>query len=190
MKVKVGINNIFSFLGAIDLLTFTTSKLLQMQNKDTSNQIKLQEIPGELLKITIPEHLPHMSIYSKVVFINNKPFHKAYSAARELWYVSTRKALENFSGVEIDPCLIYIVYYTPVLCDFDNYSVKFIMDALKYHGCIKEDNFLHVQEGARQLRLDKVNPRTEIYVMENDNSIDKLLKNCDKKLHNIANKST
>ncbi len=183
-KRKVDINNIISVMGVIDLLSFTTSK--SIQNKDTPDQTKLQEIPGKLLKITIPECLPHMSVYRKVIFIDNKPFYAAYSAARERWYGLTRKALKQFSGRKIDPCLIYIVYYTPVICDFDNYSIKFIMDALKYHGCIDEDNFLHIQEGTRRLKLDKDNPRTEIYVMDDDNSIDKLLNNCDKKLQNMV----
>lgn len=179
-------NNVISAMGAIDYSNFLESKLPQIQN---DKPVKLQEIPGKLLKITIPECLPRMSIYCKVVFIDNKPLYAAYSAARRRWYGLIRKALENFSGKKIDPCLIYVVYYTPVICDFDNYSIKFIMDAIKYHGCIKnDDNFLHIQEGTRQLRLDKENPRTEIYIIEDDNSIDKLLNICDKKLQDMENK--
>lgn len=175
-------NNIVSAMGAYDLLTFVTSKLTQMQQEGNLPPNKLEELPGRLLKITIPEHLPHMSIYSKVVFVNNKPFYKAYSAARDLWYGSTQKALLNFSGKKIDPCAVYVVYYTPYLCDFDNYSIKFIIDALRYHGCIVNDDYTHVQDGARVIVRDKKNPRTEIYVIKDNGSVFKKLKICDQLL--------
>jgi hypothetical protein len=167
-------------MNACDLLTFLTSKLTGMQDKP--DLTKLQEIPGRLLKITIPEHLPHMSIYSKVVFIKNKPFYSAYSEARKLWYGSTQKALRGFSGEVIDPCKIYVVYYTPFLCDFDNYSISFIVNALKYCGCIVDDNSAHLKEGTRMIIQEKGKPRTEIYVAKDNNSTLRKLKNYDLQL--------
>ncbi len=75
----------------------------------------------------------------------------------------------------ITPGLLYVVCYTPYICDFDNFSIKFIMDALKYGGVLEKDDLRYVQEGVRRMVPDKNNPRTEIYVLRDDQHIEKRL---------------
>jgi len=166
-----------------DLATFIRSEYLELQNEILDTDVaRLEVIPGEAVKITISEHLPRMEIYSRVVFINNKPFYKAYAAARKRWYGLTYRALQDYSEDPITPGLLYVVYYTPYICDFDNYSVKFIMDALRYGGVLEKDDLRYVQEGIRKMVVDGNNPRTEIYVLIDDHHIEKRLNKYDKLL--------
>jgi len=102
---EININKPIIAMNVTDLFTFVTAELLRIQEIKTGkpNGVpKLESIPGELVKITIPEYLPRMAIYSKVVFINNKPFYKAYSAAKTRWYGLTMKALQGYNGKVID----------------------------------------------------------------------------------------
>jgi len=159
-------------LNIADLYTFVTAELMRIQEEQTGkpNGVpELEVISGQGIKITLPEHLPRMAIYSKVVYINNKPFYKAYTAARARWYGLTMMALKGYEGEPITPCHIYVINYTPHICDPDNYSVKFIIDALKHYGGIaRKDDCRYVRGITVKMELDKLNPRTEVYVVKDN----------------------
>mgnify|MGYP000442281406 CR=1 FL=1 len=134
------------------------------------------EAVNEGIKITVPEFPPRVAVFDRTVFENGKPSVRAYMIARDRWYLLIRKALEGYEGESIDPALVYIIYYVPRLCDVGNFVEKFIIDGLMYAGAIAEDdNLKHVHVIAREARIDKERPRTEIYVVKHEGQVRNLV---------------
>lgn len=116
-----------------------------------------------MLKLVIPALPP-----SNNEFLGNSHSFRPYLAAKQEWHWMVRAALSR-SGQKPDRPLGHAVvtlrYFFPDRRrrDPDNYSGKFILDALVREGVLADDSFRCVT-----LRLeaetDKENPRTEVII--------------------------
>lgn len=116
-----------------------------------------------MLKLVIPALPP-----SNNKFLGNSHSFRPYLAAKQEWHWMVRAALSR-SGQKPDRPLRHAVvtlrYFFPDRRrrDPDNYSGKFILDALVREGVLADDSF-----GCVTLRLeaetDKENPRTEVFI--------------------------
>lgn len=134
------------------------------------------EVIGDILKLTIPEYPPKINIYNKVQIINGSFISGPYQEARDRWYSLIRKGLEGYEGGRIVPAIVYLVHYVPGMCDVGNFAGKAIVDGLMYFGAIgTDDNLKQVPVEIQEARLDKDNPRTEIYIIKYTNQIEEIL---------------
>lgn len=64
--------------------------------------------------------------------------------------------------------LIQIIYYFPTVRqrDADNYSGKFLLDAIKNGGLIMDDNSGVIDLPEPQLEVDRYRPRVEVFIWE------------------------
>ncbi len=77
-------------------------------------------------------------------------------------------------GGRIDPAIVYLVYYVPWMCDVSNFTGKMIIDGLMYYGAIAtDDNLENVPIEIQEARIDKENPRTEVYIIPYHNQVEK-----------------
>lgn len=129
------------------------------------------------VKITIPnEYPPKTAIYDRIALKDGKITTYAYAEARNRWFGLIRKAAEGYKGPRIAPSIVYITYFVPVLCDVTNFTAKFIVDGLMYHGfTAQDDNLEKVNAVVQEAVLDKNSPRTEIYILRNTGQLKNLL---------------
>lgn len=148
-----------SYLGKIE------RRQIQIPDIDTGPEVKISE---GWVRITIPdEYPPKTSVYSRITLKNGKISTYGYADARDRWFALLKKAAGKYQGPRIDPAVVYVIYYTPVVCDVTNFTVKFIVDGLMYYGFIAcDDNLQNLHAVVQEAVLDKENPRTEIYVFE------------------------
>lgn len=174
------------------------NRFIKLQNRLVEAQIELSKIIEEMekanlfledinlnlghevirgvLKIIIPEYPPKISLYYRNELVNGSLNSIAYQKTRNRWYSIIHKALEGYEGERIDPTIVYMVFYVPRICDTDNFIGKLIVDGLMYAGVIgKDDNLEHVPVVIQEARIDKENPRTEIFVVQYENQIEKIL---------------
>ncbi len=123
--------------------------------------------PGVGYQITIPEFLPRVSIYRKVVFKDRFFNSDAYKKARDHWYRLIRKAVPDKPINRIIPAIIHLTFYVPEeCCDVDNFTEKFIIDGLMYSKLIgPDDNCNYVTGVVRDVKIDAQNPRTVIQIL-------------------------
>lgn len=134
------------------------------------------EIVNGVLKLIVPEYPPKINVFHKLEIVDGTVVSNLYQEARNRWYSLIFKALEGYDGGRIDPAIVYMVYYVPWICDVGNFVGKMIVDGLMYAGAIGvDDNLEHVPVEIQEARLDKENPRTEIYVIEYKNQLEKIL---------------
>ena len=173
------------------------NKIIKIQNRLVEAQIELSKIIEEkekenltkedidynlrheviegVLRVIVPEYPPKVSVYFRNELVNGSLNSTAYQKTRNRWYSIIHKALEDYEGERIDPAIVYMIFYVPRICDTDNFIGKMIVDGLMYAGAIgKDDNLEHVPVVIQEARIDKANPRTEIYVVKYENQIEKL----------------
>ena len=62
------------------------------------------------------------------------------------------------------------------MCDVSNFTGKMIIDGLMYYGAIAtDDNLENVPIEIQEARIDKENPRTEVYIIPYHNQVEKIL---------------
>lgn len=90
-----------------------------------------------------------------------------YQEEKQKWAWLIRAALKDKPKKPFEKAEVKIIYYFPTRQrrDPDNYSGKFILDGLTQAGIIKDDSFGNIDLILRG-RVDRDNPRTEIYVQE------------------------
>lgn len=88
-----------------------------------------------------------------------------YQRLKKEWAWLIRSAVKDKPKKPLQKAEVKIIYYfkTHHRRDPDNYSGKFILDGLTSAGIIKDDSFENIDLVLRG-RVDKENPRTEIYV--------------------------
>ena len=122
---------------------------------------------GDVLKITIDDYPPKVSVYERNEVIDGRIVSKTYKKIRNRIYSLVGSALIDYKGERIDPAIVHIVYYVPRICDVGNFLSKMIIDSLMYNGAIgNDDNLKHLPIEIGQAIIDKENPRTEIYVLK------------------------
>lgn len=128
----------------------------RLRNWKNSNVGKVSET-----KITIPQIPPSLN---KFAGRNNV---WAYRKAKEEWKQSVCLLARCIKHTTYEKAIVTITYYFPTKArhDPDNYAGKVILDGLTEAGIIADDSFACIE-----LRLrgdyDKVNPRTEIEIVE------------------------
>lgn len=118
-----------------------------------------------MIKLTIPALPP-----SNNEFLGNSHSFRPYLTAKNEWHLMIRAALSRSGQRPPVP----LAHGTVTLCyyfadrrrrDPDNYSGKFILDALVREGVLVDDSFncvtLHLEAA-----VDRENPRTEILIDE------------------------
>lgn len=116
---------------------------------------------GETLKIVVNDYLPRKCLISD---------RKVLSMLRQAWWGNVLRPLNQLkkkTKIEFNQMHCIIITYVPrdVVWDIDNRVYKFIPDALKYTGIIPNDSWRKMSFSVIG-RVDKENPRTEIYVKE------------------------
>ena len=143
--------------------------------KDVESEAK-REVIDDILKITIKEYPPKIDVFRRIVIVDGSVIDNAYKEVRDRWYSLIREAMKGYEGERIDPAIVYLVYYVPWICDVSNFTGKIIIDGLMYYGAIAtDDNLEHVPIEIQEARLDKENPRTEIYVIRHTDQTEKIL---------------
>jgi len=101
---------------------------------------------------------------------------QAYAEVRNRWYSLIQKAMDGYEGERIAPAIVFIKYFVTKVCDPGNFVSKFILDGLMYHGAIAADDNLHdVNAVVQEAVIDRENPRTEIFVLQNTGQLDLIL---------------
>jgi len=88
-----------------------------------------------------------------------------YQRLKKEWAWLIKAAVRDKPKKPFNKAEVKIIYYfkTHHRRDPDNYSGKFILDGLTSAGIIKDDSFENI-DLVLQGRVDRENPRTEIYV--------------------------
>ena len=124
------------------------------------------------LKLTVNECLPKIRVYERKY---GKYDHQAYQEARNRWLSLIKEALGEHHKEPIIKSIVWIKHYNKYLCDPDNFTAKFIIDALRGLGVIfHKDDGEHVSI-IHTCMVDKENPRTEIIALKDENQLEKLL---------------
>ena len=142
-------------------LAETISNLEKDMNYDTSAGIRGQsntEITTDYVKITI-NRLPEA-----VNIIKSKDTY--YSKTKKFWQLTLANALNNKALPNLKQAVVLInICYKNKTWDIDNYTVKFIIDSIKYTNMIKDDS--HEILDYMVIGTHEENPikyRTEIYI--------------------------
>lgn len=89
---------------------------------------------------------------------------------QEVFDILVKKAYQKykpmgFKGMKVK--IIYTLYFpTKVKHDYSNYAQKMLDDSLVKCGIIDDDNSDVIIEETLRIKYDKVNPRTEIDILE------------------------
>ncbi len=143
------------------------SELIDEKRVEKLNENMGCEMVGDVLKITINDYPPKISVYERNEIVDGRIVSDTYKKVRARVYRLVGNALKDYKGERIDPAVVHIVYYVPVLCDVGNFLGKMMVNSLMYNGAIaKDDNLEHVPIEISQMIIDKENPRTEIYVLK------------------------
>lgn len=143
--------------------------------RDVESEVK-REVIDDILKITIKEYPPKIDVFRRIEVINGSVIDNAYQEVRDRWYSLIRKAMKGYEGGRVDPAIVYLVYYVPWMCDVSNFTGKMIIDGLMYYGAIAtDDNLENVPIEIQEARIDKENPRTEVYIIPYHNQVEKIL---------------
>lgn len=143
--------------------------------RDVESEVK-RKVIDDILKITIKEYPPKIDVFRRIEVINGSVIDNAYQEVRDRWYSLIRKAMKGYEGGRIDPAIVYLVYYVPWMCDVSNFTGKMIIDGLMYYGAIAtDDNLENVPIEIQEARIDKENPRTEVYIIPYHNQVEKIL---------------
>ncbi len=117
------------------------------------------------IKLSIPAIPP-----SNDEYLGNSHHYRPYQIAKQEWLWMVRAALLRAKCKPPEPfqhAVVTIRYFFEDRRrhDPDNYSGKFILDALVHEGILADDSFfcIRLQLAAN---VDRENPRTEIYIEE------------------------
>lgn len=115
------------------------------------------------IKLTIPEIPPSNNEFMGRGSRKYQAF--TYQDEKKKWEWLVKAAIKDKPKKPLQKAEVKIIYYfkTHHRRDPDNYSGKFILDGLTSAGIIQDDSFANIDLVLRG-RVDKENPRTEIYV--------------------------
>lgn len=101
-------------------------------------------------------------------FMGNSHSHYEYHRVKEEWHWLIKAAIKERPGKPYEKSKVTITYFfkDKRRRDPDNYSGKFILDALTKEGIISDDSFDAVTLVLAKGEPDNKNPRTEIEVKE------------------------
>ena len=135
--------------------------LKKKQPKEANCRWDAKILPGGCVWISIPEIPPSLNVWSRWHWAKRNRYLNELS--RNMTWLAKYAKLPRY-----DRATVQVVYYFGDLRprDKDNYSGKFLLDALRHGGIIAEDNSAVLGLPEPDFRVDKVSPRTEIFVWE------------------------
>ncbi len=149
------------------------TELIEEKRVEKLNENMGCEVVGDVLKITIDDYPPKISVYERNEIVDGRIVSNTHKKTRDRIYSLVGSAVRSYKGERIDPAIVHIVYYVPRICDVGNFVGKMIVDGLMYSGAIgKDDNLEHVPIEISQAIIDKDNPRTEIYVVKHSKELE------------------
>lgn len=100
-------------------------------------------------------------------FMGNSHNFNDYRNQKEYWHWLIKAAIPKKPDKPFNRAFVEIVYYFKDRRrrDPDNYSGKMILDPLVREGILADDSFWHITLKL-MARVDKENPRTEIFIRE------------------------
>lgn len=115
-----------------------------------------------MIKIIAPSIPP-----SNNEFMGNSHSHRIYASKKQEWHWLIKAAIRKKPDKPFNRAAVEITYFFPDRRrrDPDNYSGKFILDALVKEGVLIDDSFFVVRL-ILNAAVDKENPRTEIEIKE------------------------
>ncbi len=113
-----------------------------------------------MIKITVPNIPP-----SNNEFMGNSHSFRVYQERKEEWHWLVKAAIRERPVRPFAKATVTITYFFPDRRrrDLDNYSGKFILDALVKEGIIADDNFFVINLQLKA-EIDRARVRTEIMV--------------------------
>lgn len=105
-------------------------------------------------------------------FMGKNRSHFEYHAIKEEWHWKVKAAITEKPEKPYAKAEVTITYFfgDARRRDPDNYSGKFILDALTKEGVITDDSFDVITLSLKKGQPDKKRPRTEIEIKEIENS--------------------
>lgn len=137
--------------------------------------------PPRLLRISVPLYPPREQAHPGLLYSLNRAEPSTYQQVRECWFTTLRELLWGAGQTELAAFETYkrsivwiCVYFPDARCrDIDNYTVKFISDALVALRVLEGDEHARtslILEG----RVDREDPRSEIFVLEDLGQLEQL----------------
>ena len=127
--------------------------------------------PSQVIKLVIPEFLPRVQVHPGLLAKKNQIHPTTYSTARDRWFSLIGRTVQRdvhlWKGFNtFKKALVWIHMFTPQEdIDVDNFTTKFINDALVFTRIILDDNYQRMAM-ITSAELDKHSPRTQIFVRE------------------------
>jgi len=150
----------------LDLFEEIEAKIVKSVETDVLPYYKT--LPGGGIKLRVPLYPPKTHIINRLEFNKKGKFStETYQMARNKWLNIIQKVQKKYNGPQIDPCFILIRIYAAFKNqDIDNYTIKFIIDALKDSGLInKNDSIIHVKGYGVELLYHKDLACTDIFIL-------------------------
>ena len=142
----------------VDPETYELAERMQKQL-----EIKYEiECSKDRIKLTILDFLP--SIYIKTTNSGTGYF-------IEKWKNTISKAIRSLDSIKsVNKVFVYIKMYTPVdvIFDADNKYFKPIFDGIGRSGLVSDDCIKYISSFGFEVKMDRKNPRTEIYIYLDD----------------------
>lgn len=136
--------------------------------------------PPQALKIVVPLHPPKFQVHPDPIYSLNRAEPSTYQQVRKFWFTCIRETMqengEKLSGLKtFARALVWITVFFPDarIRDIDNFTVKFINDALVALRVLEDDDHSRmtmILEG----RVDREAPRTKILVLEDVGQLEKI----------------
>ena len=125
--------------------------------------------PPQVIKLVIPEFLPRLKVHPGLLAKKNHLQPSTYGAVRDRWFSLIGRTFER--DVHLWECfttfnraLVWIHIYAPRKnIDVDNFTTKFINDALVFTG-IMEDDSCQLMATITSAEVVERNPRTQILI--------------------------
>ena len=166
-----------------ELKKFLERKLLPGSLEQTgalAHEAAFTSGPPQVLKIVVPLYPLKFQVHPDPLYSLNRAEPSTYQQVRKFWFTCIQKTIQEnekkLAGLKtFARALVWITIFFPDarVRDVDNFTAKFINDALVALRVLEDDDHSRVAmilEG----RVDRDNPRTEILVVENVGQLKKI----------------
>ena len=127
--------------------------------------------PPQVIKLVIPEFLPRLKVHPGLLAKKNHLHPTTYGAVRDRWFNLIARTFNRdvhlWKGfTTFKKALVWIHMYVPQKnIDIDNFTTKFINDALVFARIMEDDNYQRMII-LTSAEYEKFNPKTQIKIRE------------------------
>lgn len=163
-------------------------ELLNIYNKETDFKRDITSIPEYsiewneeplIIKIIINEFPPRIKVHPDIISKPNKKHDSSYKIVRDRWYNlifnAVRELPQNIFNkyLPLPEALVWITFYIPqnIITDVDNFTIKFINDAIVLSNINEDDNY-KAMSMILQGKSTTKDPRTEIIICNQKDHLD------------------